>query len=75
MTDESGRVLGTDGAVIPGLYAAGSVTALTDDLGNDFRGEYERSVELPRQAAAAAMARQIERRPEREAVSSQAEEA
>ena len=32
MTDESGRVLGTDGAVIPGLYAAGSVTALTDDL-------------------------------------------
>lgn len=60
LTDEDGRVMGTDGRAIPGLYAAGSVTALVDDLGEPFRDEYTRSALLPRRAAAAAVQAPVE---------------
>ena len=53
----------------PGLYAAGSVTALADDLGEAFRDEYTRSAILPRRAAAAAMQAPVERRLPEEAAS------
>ena len=69
LTDEDGRVMSTDGTAIPGLYAAGSVTALADDLGEAFRDEYTRSAILPRRAAAAAMQAPVERRLPEEAAS------